>query len=143
EARLGSPRGGATAATDQPSRRTPRITPRNGIRPMFRPHTVAYLASDQCNRPGARQQCGGAIGMGSGEKVLIVGASVRAAAFSALRAGLHPECADLFADADLQRRCPAVRVRGRYPHAFLEWIESAPSVPWLYTGGLENHPSLV
>jgi len=33
-------------------------------------------------------------------QVLIVGASARAAAFSALRAGLRPWCADLFADLD-------------------------------------------
>ena len=35
------------------------------------------------------------------KRLLIVGASVRAAAFSARRSGFDPECADLFADADL------------------------------------------
>src|SRR5437763_9510980 len=33
-----------------------------------------------------------------GEHLLILGASTRAAAFSALRAGLRPSCADLFSD---------------------------------------------
>jgi predicted ATP-grasp superfamily ATP-dependent carboligase len=79
----------------------------------------------------------------SGENLLIFGASARAAAFSALRAGLRPWCADLFADADLRARCPALRLPGRYPHGFLELIETAPPGPWTYGGGLENWPTLV
>jgi predicted ATP-grasp superfamily ATP-dependent carboligase len=75
--------------------------------------------------------------------VLIFGASVRAAAFSALRAGLRPWCADLFADADLCLRCPTQRLTGRYPGGFAELIGSDIPGPWLYTGGLENHPRLV
>ena len=43
------------------------------------------------------------------ESLLIVGGSTRAAAFSALRAGLRPWCADLFADLDLQQRLPSAR----------------------------------
>ena len=43
--------------------------------------------------------------MQRGERLLIFGASARAAAFSALRAGLAPWCVDLFADADLRGRC--------------------------------------
>jgi predicted ATP-grasp superfamily ATP-dependent carboligase len=68
---------------------------------------------------------------------------MRAAAFSALRAGLRPWCADLFADADLQARCPAQRLTGPYPHGFLNLIEMAPPIPWTYGGGLENWPRLV
>ncbi len=75
--------------------------------------------------------------------LLIIGASARAAAFSALRAGLRPWCADLFADADLRGRCPAVRLTGAYPDGFADLLESAPVAPWLYAGGLENHPRLV
>ncbi len=41
--------------------------------------------------------------MASPQHLLIFGASARAAAFSALRAGLQPWCADLFADADALR----------------------------------------
>ena len=78
-------------------------------------------------------------------RVLIVGASARAAAASALRAGLDPWCADLFADADLRAlvpdsiRCPA----GQYPSALTELLRDAPAGPLMYTGGLENHPNLV
>jgi len=75
--------------------------------------------------------------------VIILGASTRAAAFSALRAGLRPWCIDLFADADLQSRCPVERLRGRYPQGFLDAIDHAPQAPWIYTGGLENWPKLV
>jgi predicted ATP-grasp superfamily ATP-dependent carboligase len=76
--------------------------------------------------------------------LLLAGASVRAAAFSALRAGLRPWCVDLFADADLQGRCPAVALpTGRYPQGFVEAFAGAPAGPWLYTGGLENRPELV
>jgi uncharacterized protein len=75
--------------------------------------------------------------------LILFGASTRAAAFSALRAGLRPWCADLFADADLQARCPAMRLPGVYPEAFLDWIGAELSGPWMYTGGLENRPYLV
>jgi predicted ATP-grasp superfamily ATP-dependent carboligase len=77
------------------------------------------------------------------EVIFILGASVRAAAFSALRAGLSPYGSDLFADVDLHNRCPIFRLRGRYPHAFLDGIDAAPPGPWMYTGGLENWPHLV
>jgi predicted ATP-grasp superfamily ATP-dependent carboligase len=74
--------------------------------------------------------------------IIILGASARAAAFSALRAGFAPWTADLFADADLAARCPARRVN-RYP-ADLEYVaREAPPGPWMYTGALENHPELV
>jgi predicted ATP-grasp superfamily ATP-dependent carboligase len=77
------------------------------------------------------------------ESLLIVGASARAAAFSALRAGLQPWCVDLFADCDLQRRCSATRLEERYPHGFARFLDNAPLGPWMYTGGLENWPRLV
>jgi predicted ATP-grasp superfamily ATP-dependent carboligase len=82
--------------------------------------------------------------MPSGEHLLIVGASARAAAFSALRAGLRPECADLFADADLRARCAVRRVEPMdYPCGFLDVPALRTSGPWLYTGGLENRPDLI
>jgi predicted ATP-grasp superfamily ATP-dependent carboligase len=82
--------------------------------------------------------------MDATEHVLIVGASARAAAFSALRAGLRPWCADLFTDADLLAACPAIQLQaGRYPEGFLDCIAAAPTAPWMYTGGLENRPGLV
>jgi predicted ATP-grasp superfamily ATP-dependent carboligase len=75
--------------------------------------------------------------------LILYGASTRAAAFSALRAGWRPWCADLFADADLQARCPAMRLPSRYPNGFLDWIGAEIPGPWMYTGGLENRPWLV
>jgi predicted ATP-grasp superfamily ATP-dependent carboligase len=76
--------------------------------------------------------------------LLIFGASARAAAFSALRAGLRPWCADLFGDLDLRARCPVRQLLGdRYPQGFLQVAEDGPSGPWLYTGGLENRRGLV
>jgi predicted ATP-grasp superfamily ATP-dependent carboligase len=74
--------------------------------------------------------------------LLIFGASTRAAAFSALRAGLAPWCADLFADADLRARCPVQTIPlDLYPQGFADL--ATPEAPWIYTGGLENHPRLV
>ncbi len=82
--------------------------------------------------------------MPAAEHLLIIGASARAAAFSALRAGLRPWCVDLFADADLRAACPAVALPpGHYPDGFWEAARPAPPGPWLYTGGLENRPALV
>jgi uncharacterized protein len=78
------------------------------------------------------------------EDLLIVGASVRAAAFSALRAGLRPWCIDLFGDADLRARCPVEVVpASTYPHRLLTAAAHAPPGPWMYTGALENHPRLI
>jgi predicted ATP-grasp superfamily ATP-dependent carboligase len=76
--------------------------------------------------------------------LVIIGASVRAAAFSALRAGFEPWCADLFADADL-RACAQVRhiAPANYPKDFVRLLEEAQPGPWLFTGGLENHPDLI
>ena len=79
-----------------------------------------------------------------GRPLIIIGASARAAAASALRAGFQPWCVDLFADRDLQalapvRRCPA----GRYPLGLLELLDDAPDAPVLCCGALENYPHLV
>lgn len=76
------------------------------------------------------------------ETLLIVGASARAAAQSARRAGWKTAAVDLFADADLQATCPSWRVSD-YPHGLVAAAASAPPGPWLYTGGLENHPDVV
>ncbi len=75
-------------------------------------------------------------------KLAIVGASARAAAFSALRAGFEVVAADLFADADLQRACPADRITG-YPEALADWLAATPCDAWIYTGALENQPQLI
>ncbi len=79
------------------------------------------------------------------EPLLIVGASTRAAAFSALRAGLGPTCIDLFGDADLRERCPVTVIpRQQYPYGLVELAATRPSSePLMYTGGLENHPEVI
>ena len=76
--------------------------------------------------------------------VLILGASARAAIHSARRAGLTPHAADLFADRDATayatvRQCDLAD----YPDGLERLAEVFPPMPWLYTGGLENHPDLV
>lgn len=74
--------------------------------------------------------------------LIIIGASARGAAFSAIRAGFEPYAIDLFADSDLAAVCPTQKIRN-YPADFLPALNAAPSAPWIYTGGLENYPRLV
>jgi uncharacterized protein len=74
--------------------------------------------------------------------IIVVGASARAAAFSALLAGMRPYAIDLFADCDLVDACPAIKVE-RYPQDFERALADAPQAPWIYTGGLENYPDLI
>ncbi len=76
--------------------------------------------------------------------LVIAGASARAAAFSALRAGLSPACVDLFADADLRAVCPVVRASGEgYPDELVAGCDRFAPAPWLYAGALENRPDIV
>ncbi|MCX5660088.1 MAG: ATP-grasp domain-containing protein [Planctomycetota bacterium] len=76
--------------------------------------------------------------------IIIVGASARAAAASAIRAGLAPWCVDLFADRDLRAIAPALRcpMHG-YPDAIADLLHDAPHAPVLLTGAMENHPDTV
>lgn len=76
------------------------------------------------------------------DPILIVGASVRAAAMSAARAGFSFYAADLFADLDLQRLGPAEPVRD-YPRGLAAVARRWRGGPIVYTGALENHPALV
>ena len=76
--------------------------------------------------------------------LLILGASTRAAAFSALRSGFHPRCADYFADRDLAAVCPVDRIDPRHAaRQFAQLAESLAPSPWFYTGGLENDPECI
>ena len=82
--------------------------------------------------------------MNRADQLLIVGASTRAAAFSAVRAGLRPRCVDYFADRDLAALCPVDRVAIEQGAAGLERAALAlEPQPLLYTGPIENHPDLV
>jgi predicted ATP-grasp superfamily ATP-dependent carboligase len=80
----------------------------------------------------------------SSSSVIIVGGSARAAAFSARRAGLVPWCLDLFADADLTAVATAVTCPvADFPLRLPELLRDSPIAPIMYTGGLENYPSVV
>jgi predicted ATP-grasp superfamily ATP-dependent carboligase len=78
---------------------------------------------------------------GSDKRVLLIGASVRALAFAAIRAGWYPRCADLFADRDLQTWAPVTRIeRSQYPEGLIQWLrKSERAAPVLYTGRLERY----
>jgi predicted ATP-grasp superfamily ATP-dependent carboligase len=72
----------------------------------------------------------------------IVGASVRAAAQSAFRAGFQVCAGDRFADTDLCSICEATEVSD-YPAGLIDVVMGQQSGPWMYTGALENHAGLV
>jgi predicted ATP-grasp superfamily ATP-dependent carboligase len=73
--------------------------------------------------------------------LLIVGASARAAAFSACRAGWHPSTLDLFGDQDLRQVADSCRADSFAD--MLSWEPRLPVVPWMFTGGVENHLELI
>lgn len=76
------------------------------------------------------------------QSIAIVGASTRAAAASAKRAGFTPITADLFADADLRAIATTTRI-SPYPEGFLDWLRTVEPPAWMYTGALENHLELI
>lgn len=77
--------------------------------------------------------------------LLLCGASVRAAAWSARRAGIDEVIAvDLFADADLLLNCETHRVSSRdYPEGLALESEKLRIGPAMVTGALENYPLVV
>jgi predicted ATP-grasp superfamily ATP-dependent carboligase len=80
--------------------------------------------------------------------LVVVGASVRALAASAARAGWTVHAADLFADTDLRAAtAAAIRVAGGgprgYPNGLVRAVTEFPPAPWCYSGALENHPELL
>ena len=74
--------------------------------------------------------------------LIIIGASARAAAFSAYRAGYTPYWLDRFGDEDLHQRFRGTVVPN-YPKEAAELIAGAPDAPFIFTGALENHPSVL
>lgn len=70
--------------------------------------------------------------------LLIFGASTRAAAFAAIRAGFDPICGDMFADADLRVHAREILHVPNYPHGLSDAVRHLPSLPWIYTGAMEN-----
>lgn len=77
------------------------------------------------------------------QPLIIVGASVRAAAQSAVRAGFAPWCIDQFADQDLAEIADEVRIITDWPGGITDVFQDSPQADWLYTGALENAPELV
>src|SRR5262245_16673424 len=76
------------------------------------------------------------------KELIVIGASARAAAYSARAAGFAPFAIDLFADRDVAAIGPAVKI-SRFSGELLRALRGAPQAPWIYAGGLENHPRLV
>lgn len=81
-------------------------------------------------------------GDADGPSLLLVGASTRAAAFSARRAGFRPICLDHFADADTLAVARVHPVRD-YPRGILDGLPSLPTCPAAYVGAIENEPAVL
>ncbi len=61
-----------------------------------------------------------------------------------MRAGYSPVCFDLFADADLAAMATVKAIPlADWPFAILPYLKSFFGMPFLYTGGLENHPGFL
>ncbi len=74
--------------------------------------------------------------------LLIIGASCRAAAWSARRAGFRVAALDLFADRDLREIAEAHAIRS-FPDSIVEQAHHFPDHQIVLAGGMENHPSVV
>lgn len=77
------------------------------------------------------------------QPLVVVGASVRAIAESAFRAGHDVHAADLFGDRDLRAIAHSYARAVPYPDVLPQLVAGFPPGPWLYTGGLENHPAII
>ena len=76
------------------------------------------------------------------ERLLIVGASARAAAESAKRSNFDPLAVDQFGDQDL-RDIADVRLCEKFPEQIPELADTLPAGGMILTGAMENHPSIV
>jgi len=74
--------------------------------------------------------------------LLLIGASVRAAAQSARGAGFEPLAIDLFGDRDL-RQVAQVQVSKDYPVDIPRIAGEMPDAPFLYAGAIENSPEVI
>lgn len=77
--------------------------------------------------------------------LLVIGASGRFLAESAARAGWRVGAIDLFNDHDLREACCQIAqlTPGEYPVAIPARSAEFPPGPFIYAGGLENHPELL
>lgn len=74
-------------------------------------------------------------------ELLIVGASTRAAAYSAIRAGCSPVCYDYYADHDTQAVAEVHQIAS--PQDLVELICQHPPAEVMYVGGIENAPEVL
>ena len=78
--------------------------------------------------------------VGPNEQVILAGASCRAVARSFVQAGYKPISFDLFADYDLAKQCQTTQVEwANWPFGILPHLNPLKGIPFVYTGGLENH----
>ena len=77
------------------------------------------------------------------EPLIIIGASTRAAAQSAVASGFAPSCIDQFGDTDLRSCAQSVRVVSDWPDGIPAALADTPNAPLVYTGALENSPELI
>ena len=79
------------------------------------------------------------------EPLLVVGASARAAAQTAIRRGRAPMAIDLFGDVDLRDAVSHWRrvSLGDFPAGIATLARELPAAPFVATGGLENAPEIV
>ncbi len=76
-------------------------------------------------------------------RLLIAGASVRAAIASARRSSNYQLlAADMFNDRDLCSQCQSSRIDSRYTNLMNIVARERPEF-WMYTGALENHPEVI
>ena len=79
--------------------------------------------------------------------LVLIGASVRAFAASARRAGWRVFAADLFSDLDLRDVAAATAwardFAAGYPEGLVAAAASFPPAPFCYLGALENHPGVI
>ncbi len=74
-------------------------------------------------------------------RLVIIGASTRAAAWSAYRAGFQPICVDQFADCDLQRIAKVISAE--YPQNIVARLTGVEADGWLFVGAMENHGQIL
>ena len=77
------------------------------------------------------------------ERIILVGASCRAAAESAARSGFRAWCIDQFGDEDLRECAEHVEVVSLWPDGILDVIPKIPPGTLIFAGALENAPQVL
>lgn len=80
---------------------------------------------------------------GIASRCIVVGATARAFAESAARAGWLVHAADIFGDTDLRAVAAQARRVQRYPDEVPAAVADFPMAPVVWTGALENHPAVI